>query len=59
VDTLGYLLTLYNNGMDGFNFEISGDACIAPAQPSGLPVYFGSERTEMSGAVDLVTGGPC
>lgn len=53
-----YRLSVYGNGVDGFDFEIPGDACYTP-DPS-YPVLFGTARVEMiTDDVSLLTGATC
>lgn len=58
-DALTYLLRIWNNGLDGFDFDAGANACFTHLGPD-LPVLVGAGRIELEDAsVDLTTAGAC
>jgi hypothetical protein len=59
-DELVYALKIYNNGVDGLDFEVGNNACFTPIGPSNLDVYFGSDNNQLSTTtLDLTTLTAC
>jgi hypothetical protein len=57
---LDYTLNVFNNGIDGFNFQVSPNACLTPVGPTNQPVYLGENRVTMSTAtLNMTTGEGC
>lgn len=57
---LRYGLKVWNNGLDGFDFQPSPRACYTPQAPSNLPVYVGADRVPLTMAsLDLTTAQAC
>lgn len=58
-DELSYLMRIWNNGLDGFDFDAGANACFTHAGPA-LPILLGAGRVELEGtSVDLTTAGSC
>jgi hypothetical protein len=59
-DQLAYTLNVVNNGLDGFDVQVSPDACFTPVGPANLPVHLGENRVMMSTAtLNMTTGDGC
>ncbi|CAN5215983.1 hypothetical protein BH24PSE2_BH24PSE2_02730 [soil metagenome] len=57
---LSYALKVWNNGIDGFDFNVAPNACYTPDAPAALPVYLGANRAPLAtAALDLTTGQAC
>lgn len=59
---LEYAFTLWNNGIDGVDFTLTGDACFESTDPNiqAVPVYLGAAKTPLTVArIGLHNGQPC
>lgn len=59
-DALAYTLNLWNNGIDGFDFEPRANACFLPLDPANLSVFLGTGKVVLgSASLDLTTITQC
>ena len=55
-----YNLIVYQNSIDGFDFELSAEACFTPDASSSLPIYLGQTRALLTtDDISLTTGDAC